>query len=454
MSSMKTDRLGTEKITTLLKELSLPAIAGMIINATYNVVDGIFIGRGVGKEALAGITVAFPVIMISFAIIIMITTGGSAMFSIYLGKRDEDKAKTCVGNSYTLTALILGLFILGASLFRFPILQAFGGRGEVLGYANDYMRIVLPFHFVLGFQVLWEHLTRAEGNARIPMRSIMISSILNIFLDYLFIMVFSWGVVGAAWATGLAQLVGTSYLALYLLRYSKRQVVERRHWRLNPTIVREILGVGFSSFARQVTFSVQALILNNVALAYGGDLGLAVLGVLSRIFNFLVLPVFGVIQGMQPIMSFNFGAGLYKRTRQTLGYSILGATGFLTLGCIVSQLFSVQVLSIFSQDPELIAVGARALRITTMLFPIISIQMVGSASFQSLKKPILALVFSVIRQVLLFIPLVAVLPLFLGLDGIWWTYPIADLVAMLATGVVLMAQMKKLRMDEVKIPAL
>ena len=444
MSTTRTDRLGTERIGQRLKELSLPAILGMIINATYSVVDGIFIGRGVGSEALAGITVAFPINMVSFAIIIMLATGGSAMFSIYLGRRDEESARYSVGNSYLLAGLLVGGFVSVAILFQSPILRAFGGSGEILVYARQYMSWILPFHLVLAYQILWENLTRAEGNARVAMRSIIFTSILNIVLDYFFIMRFGWGVRGAAIATDLAQVSGTLYLGRYVLKNSHRLVVERRYLRPRKDVIRPILGIGFSAFARQTTFSLQALILNNVVVAYGGALGLAILGVLSRIFTFLVLPVFGVIQGMRPVLSYNFGAGNMKRAKETIKLSILWATGFLVLGWAGSKLFSVPIFGIFTEEKDLITEGARVLRITTMVFPIISIQMVGSAAFQSLDRPVLALVFSVLRQVLLFIPLVLILPPFFGVDGIWWTYPIADVLAMVATGLVLLRVIRRL----------
>ncbi len=448
MSELRTDRLGTERVGKLLRELSIPAILGMIINATYNVVDGIFIGRGVGSDALAGITVAFPINMISFAIIIMLATGGSAMFSIYLGSRDKENASYSIGNSYTLTGLMVGGFILLVMLFKGQILKAFGGSGEVLVYAEQYMTWVLPFHIVLAYQVLWENLTRAEGKARIAMSSIMMTSVLNIIMDYLFIMRFGWGVPGAAIATGLAQVLGTIYLGNYVFRHGQHLVVAKKYLKLKKNIVKPILGIGVSAFARQTTFSLQALILNNVVVSYGGDLGLAILGVLSRAFTFLVLPVFGVIQGMRPILSYNFGAKQMKRARETVKLSIWWATGFLLFGALCSQLFSQQIFAVFTEDPDLIREGARALRMTTMVFPIISVQMVGSASFQSLGRPILALIFSIIRQILLFIPLVLILPSFIGFDGIWWTYPIADVLAMLATGVVLIHEMNKLKETE------
>lgn len=448
MSELRTDRLGTERVGKLLRELSIPAILGMIINATYNVVDGIFIGRGVGSEALAGVTVAFPVNMISFAIIIMLSTGGSAMFSIYLGSRDKENASYSIGNSYTLTGLMVGGFILLTIIFKGQILKAFGGSGDVLVYAGQYMSWVLPFHIVLAYQVLWENLTRAEGKARIAMSSIMMTSVLNIIMDYLFIMRFGWGVRGAAIATGIAQVLGTIYLGRYVFKHGQHLVVSRKYLKLKKSIVQPILSIGVSAFARQTTFSIQALILNNVVVSYGGDLGLATLGVLSRVFTFLVLPVFGVIQGMRPILSYNFGAKQMKRARETVKLSVWWATGFLLLGALCSQFFSQQIFSVFTEDPDLIREGARALRMTTIVFPIISIQMVGSASFQSLGRPILALIFSIIRQILLFIPLVLILPSVIGYDGIWWTYPIADVLAMIATGIVLIHEMNKLKEND------
>lgn len=444
MKDERTERLGTVPIIKLLKELSIPATLGMVLNATYNVVDGIFIGRVVGREALAGVTVAFPLMMISFAIIIMVSSGASAMFSIYLGRRDEEMARYCVGNAYTSLAVVLGLFTGVVFLFKMPVLRLFGGRGDVLMYAFQYVRIALPFNIVLGYQVLWENMTRAEGNARVALYSIGMTSMLNILLDYLFISVFGWGVTGAASATAISQVIGTSYLAYYVYRYSPRLMVARKYFKMRFDVLKEMYGLGFSSFTRQTTFSLQALILNNVVVSYGGDLGLAIVGIISRLFTFLALPVLGMVQGMRPILSYNYGAKQYDRAKKTIRYAIIGGSGFLVFGFLVSQFFSVQVVSIFTTEPELIAEGARVLRIATLVFPIISIQIVGSASFQSLKRPWLAFIFSVLRQILLFIPLLIILPRYLGFDGIWWTYPISDVLAMVITLIVLKRELNKL----------
>ncbi len=435
MTDRHTERLGTVPVGRLLRELSLPAILGMLVHATYNVVDGIFIGRGVGSDALAGVTVAFPVQMMSFAIVVLVATGGSALFSIYLGARREEDALRCLGNSYLSIVVLCLSFAAVVLLFRDEILRAFGGGPTILSYASTYITIILPFGVFMGFQVLGENFTRAEGNARKAMESITLSSIVNVSLDWLFIFPLGWGVAGAAWATVIAQLVGSAYLANYVFRHSRRLRISLSHLRPDFGVLRRIYAIGFSAFSRQVTFSVQSLFLNNSVVAYGGESALAILGILMRIFMFIVLPVFGILQGMRPIMSYNYGACLYNRARQSLKYGILGATATLTVGFLLVQLLPLTIMGIFTTDPVLIEQGARVLRITTIVLPIISVQIVGAASFQAIGKPGYALVFSVVRQVLLFIPLLLVLPLFLGLDGIWLTYPVSDVLAMVATGI-------------------
>ncbi len=435
--SARTGRMGTESILKLLTSLSVPAILGMMINASYNLVDGIFIGRGVGPEALAGITVAFPVQMIGFAVVIMVSTGGSALFSIYMGRGNEDRALYCVGNSYFSILSILTLYTAAILLFRQPVLAMFGGRGITYTYALTYLSVVLPFGVFNGYQVLLENLTRAEGNARVALVSVSISSAINVALDYIFIFPLGWGVAGAALATGIAQMVGAAFLFRHVFTRSRRLKVARRYLIPRPGVLREIYTLGFSGFSRQVTFSVQALFLNNAVLSYGGEGALAILGILSRVFNFMVLPVFGILQGMRPVMSYNYGACLYDRARQTLRYCLVGATGILFVGFLLAQLFPARIIGIFTTEPLLIEQGARVLRIVTLVFPVISVQMVGSASFQAIGHAGLAFVFAVIRQIVLFIPLVLILPRFMGLDGIWWTYPVADLLALSLTAVAL-----------------
>lgn len=445
-----TERLGRAPILRLMKDLSIPAMVGMVLNAAYNVVDGIFIGRLVGRQALAGVTVAFPLMMVAFAIIIMVATGTSAMFSIHLGRGHEDKAAWSVGNAYSSLFLLLSSFVVLVLLMRTEILHLFGGRGEVLAYANEYVRIALPFQLVLGYQVLWENLCRAEGKARVAMYSIGLTSLLNIGLDYLFIGPFNWGVTGAAVATAIAQLVGTVYLGFYVYHHSPRLKLARGYLVPKLGVLREIYSLGMSSFARQTTFSLQALILNKMVEGYGGDLGLAIVGILGRLFTFLVLPVLGLVQGMRPILSYNYGAKLYGRAKDSIRYALMGGTIFLFLGFLVSQLFPAQVVSIFTQDPDLLAAGAKALVTATVVFPLISVQIVGSASFQSLERPWLALIFSVLRQILLFIPLLLILPPIFGFDGIWYAYPVSDVLSFIITGIVLRQVMAGLDEEEAR----
>ena len=447
MRNSRTERLGTENIKKLIRDLSIPATTGLMINALYSFIDGIFIGRGVGTNALGGITVAYPVITFLYALMWLITSGTAATFSISLGAGRLEKAKRCIGNSYLLTGVSIGLLIVILLLLRNPVLRLFGASAETAAYALEYLVYLLPWLIFLSYVVLWENLTRAEGNARIGMISMSIGSILNVLLDYIFIFPLEMGVKGAAIATGISQFVSVLYLGSYVVKHSENLLVAKAYWKPDLKIIREIGSLGFSSFTNQMTWTLEMLVLNNSIVYYGGGLGLAVLGILNRIFSLMALPVFGLVQGMSPIMSYNYGAGKYDRTRQAFYQSLKYAFGVLVVGFLMGQFIPEQLIAIFTSDAALIKEGAQVMRITTIVFPTISVVYLGGSAFQAIARPKLAVFFSLVRQIILFIPLVLILPRFFGFYGIWYAYPVTDITGMLLAGFFVTRELRRLGKD-------
>jgi len=436
--------LENQKMTKLLINLSLPATIGMIVNALYNIVDTIFIGRGIGYLGIGGLTIAFPVQMIIMAVAQMIGVGAASIISRSLGSKDSDRANHVVGNSF-LSAVILGTFISVLGLiFINPLLKIFGATDILMPYAKEYLQIILIGSIYFPIAVAGNNIIRAEGNAKTAMFSMLIGAILNIIFDYIFIFPLNMGIRGAALATILSQLVSVMYVLFYI--YGGRSTLKVKFQHLKPDwkILYEIITVGFASFARQVAGSIMAIILNNSLGFYGGELSISVYGVVNRVIMFLFMPLFGIVQGMQPIVGYNYGANRIDRVKEAVKLSIIATTVFASVSTLFGELFPHLIIGLFDDDPELIKNGVYALRIVISMIPIIGVQIIGAALFQALGKVIPSLLLTLSRQVLFFIPLVLILPRIygLGLLGIWISFPLADFLSTIFTIVLLKKEMK------------
>ena len=440
----RNNRLENEKMTKLLINLSLPATVGMIVNALYNIVDTIFIGRGIGYLAIGGLTVAFPVQMFIMAIAQMIGIGAASVISRNLGAKDIEKADHVAGNSF-LAVGVLGILICVFGLaFINPMLRVFGATDILMPYAKEYLQVILIGSIYFPFAVAANNLIRAEGNAKVAMFSMLIGTILNIILDYIFIFPLNMGIRGAALATIISQLVTVIYILLYLYGGKSTIKVRLHHLKPNWKIIYEILAIGFPSFARQVAGSLTAIILNNSLTFYGGELGLAVYGVVNRVIMFLFMPLFGIVQGMQPIAGYNYGAKRIDRVKEVLKLSLIATTVFATVSTLFGELFPGHIIGLFDKNPELIKNGVFALRIVIAMVPIIGVQIIGAALFQSIGKALPSLFLTLSRQVLFFIPLVIILPRIYGLGilGIWLTFPIADILSTIYTVMLLKKEVR------------
>ena len=442
-------QLGQEKINKLLLRLSFPAVVGMVANALYNLVDTIFVGRGVGSLAIGALAIAFPLQMLIIAIAQTIGIGAGSAVSRSLGSGKVNRAKCVVGNSFfCVITLSLTVSIIGLT-FTDQILLFFGATKTILPYARDYIIIILWGLTFFSFAISSNNLIRAEGNARVAMISMLIGAILNIILDPIFIFGFQMGIQGAALATIIAQFCAFLYILHYIYGKESSLRIEFQHLIPNFAIIREIITVGLPSFARLSSGSVSTLLVNQSLRFYGGDLAIIILGVIIKITRFLFMPMFGVVQGMQPIAGFNYGAKQYDRVFEVLNLTIKILFLLSTFLCLIMVLWPAKVISIFTSDLRVIQAGVPVMRIILFSIPVLSIQMTGATLFQALGKAMPAMVFSLLRRVLLFIPFIIILPRFsqLGVLGVWISYPLADIFSAVITWVFLQNQLQKIHAE-------
>lgn len=432
-----------ESTSRLLLRFSLPAIIGLLVNALYNIVDSIFVGRGVGELALAGVTVTFPIVTTYMACIMMIGMGATSVISIKLGEKKPEEAEIIMGNAFVL--LIMGLSLTSLGLFFLePILIFFGASANVLPYAMDYTRIILLGSTFLALGTGMNNFIRAEGNPKIAMNTMLIGAFTNIVLDYIFIFIFNWGIKGAAAATVISYMVNTVWVLYHFVSGNSSLKIKLKNFKLKTSFVKIIFVIGFPTFVLQVTASIQQLILNRSLGFYGGDTALAVIGIIMSIATFLVMPAMGISQGAQPIVGYNHGAKRYDRVKEVLTLSIISATSIVSLGFVILRIWPAQLMGLFNSNPELIEMGVHAMNIFFMFLPLVGVQMISASYFQAVGKPRQATLLSLSRQIIIFIPLLIILPRYYGLDGVWWSSPLSDIGAFIVTGIWLWVEVRHL----------
>lgn len=447
--SQKNERakaLGEESVLKLLLGFSIPAIIGMLVNALYNIVDRIFIGRGVDELALGGVFVGMPISLILMAFAMLIGIGGNTLVSIKLGQDKHDDAEKIIGNSVTLLVLVSIVISIIGLLYLEPLLKTFGASPSNIGYAKDYMRIILygaPLQ-VLGFGM--NNFIRGDGSPKVAMGTMLIGAILNTILDPIFIFIFKMGVEGAALATIISQGVSAIWVMYYFIKGDSMLKVKREYLRLKLHIIAEIISLGFAPFSMQIAASMVTVILNTNLQKYGGDLAISSMSVIQSITQLILMPIFGINQGAQPILGYNHGAKKYDRVRETLKYAIIGATSITILGFLLVQFFPIQIFRIFMGTKgslkEISKIGVPGMRINLALLPIIGFQVVAANYFQATGKPKQSAFLSLSRQVLVLIPAIIILPKFFGLTGVWLSGPVSDLIATVITIIFLIRDMK------------
>ncbi|MBO5466200.1 MAG: MATE family efflux transporter [Prevotella sp.] len=437
--------LGTKPVGKLLVQYAMPAIVAMTASSLYHVIDSIFIGQGVGPLAISGLALTFPFMNLTAAFGAAVGVGASTCISVKLGQKDYSTAQKILGNTVALN-LIIGISLsIICIAFLDPILFFFGASENTLPYARDYMLIILLgnvfSHMFFGMNAV----LRTAGKPRHAMYATIFTVVMNVILAPLFIYTFDMGIAGAAYATILSQVMALVWQMKLLT--DKRELLHIRGgtFGLEKSIVQNILGIGMSPFAMNVCACVVVIFVNKGLQEYGGDLSLGAYGIANRMAFIFVMITMGINQGMQPIAGYNFGAQRMDRLMQVLKYSIIAATVVTTTGFMVAELVPTLCARLFTSDATLIGMSASAIRIIMVTFPIVGFQMVITNFFQSIGKAKISMFLSLSRQMLFLLPLLITLPLWFGVDGIWWAMPISDTIAALVTLVLMATYMKKFR---------
>lgn len=424
------ENIGTKKISSLLLEYSVPAIMGMLVFALYNIVDRIFIGRGIGAYAMAGLSITFPLFTIYIAVGMLIGFGGGALVSLKLGANKKNEAEVVLGNVITLFTIFSIVLMIFGGLFLNKILILFGATENTIVYASEYMNIInkLVFFNFLGMGL--NNIIRAEGNPKIGMIYMILGAVINIILDPIFIFTFDMGIKGAAYATALSNVV-SSVLTIYHFMYNKKSNIKLKlkNLTLNKKITKEIFSIGFSPFILQLGASLTAIVLNKTLLSYSNDLAVGAMGIINSVYMFISLIITGLIQGAQPIIGYNYAAQKYDRVKQTLKLSLRIAIGLSVIltGLIffVPQFF----INLFSDGNEqLLSIGSNGIKIYLSFMIFNSIYIIGSNYFQAIGDSKLSTKLNLLRQIVVFLPLLFILPKIFGLNGVWMAAPVSDLI--------------------------
>ncbi len=440
-------RLANENIMSLLISFSIPAIIGMLVNALYNIVDRIYIGKmeGVGQYAITGVGLNFPIMTVIMAFAMLSGIGAATTISIRLGQRKRDEAEHILGNAFILSVIFSIIITIVGLMSVDKLLPIFGASENTFGYAKDYIVIILfgTIFNITAFSM--NHSIRAEGNPKRAASTMLIGALLNTILDPIFIFTFNMGVKGAALATIISQAVSAAWVLSYFLSGKSNLKLKVSNFKLDPKIMKAIFAIGVSPFSMQLAASVVSITVNKSLMTYGGDLAIGAMTVINSVATLFLMPIFGINQGFQPIVGFNYGAGAYKRVKTTLKYAIFAASSIVLLGFILVQAFAPQIIMLFNNDPELVAIGSTGIRIYLFMLPIIGFQIISTNYFQSIGKAKISMFLSLLRQVILLIPLYILLPKIFGtLKSIWFAGPIADAAASILTAFFLFRELKHL----------
>ncbi len=428
MKEEKKNILDNDRIGHLLFKLALPAFVGMFVMTLYNIVNTIFIGRFVGPLGIAGLSIVFPVQMISMGIGHLMGMGGASLMSISFGAGNISRAEHALGNAVTCT-FIASLILMAFGLVKIDFcLTVLGASETILPYARDYMRIIMIGLFFQTFSMAFNGLIRSEGNAKVPMTGMLAGAILNIILDAIFIIYLNMGVTGAALGTVIAQMVTVSYFLYYYLSNKSRLKFHMKYFVIDWRILKSILAIGVSAFVMSVAGSISALFVNRLCLFYGGDIAVSAYGIINRIVMFAIMPGIVISQGLQPIIGFNYGAGRHGRILKALKIAIAASTAFCVAAFIFLELFPHVFIGIFTDDAGLIALTSHAIRRIMATAYLIGFIIMGSTVFQAIGRPVQAFVTATARSTLFLIPLILILPRFIAMDGIWWSFPVAEVL--------------------------
>ncbi|MAC63030.1 MAG: MATE family efflux transporter [Flavobacteriaceae bacterium] len=433
MKTSNTQLLGTLPISNLLIQQAIPASIGILVMSLNILIDTIFVGQWIGSEAIAAINVVLPVSFFIAALGMAIGVGGASIISRSLGEKNIVKAEQTFGNQITLTFLITILVVIFGLFFVNQIIPIFGGKGSLFSFAKTYYVIVMYGVPVLAFCMMANNTIRAEGKPKNAMYAMLLPSISNLTLDYILIKVFDMGMMGAAWATSLSYGVCATYIIYFFLSGQSILRPKLSNFFINYNTVLQITSLGSVTLVRQAMVSLTVLLVNNILFTIGGESSITVYAIISRMLMFATFPIFGITQGFLPIAGYNYGAKNWLRVRNIINTSILYSSVLATIVFLLIFFYSDFIPQIFSKDVIVSEQTPMALRYVFMALPIIGIQLIGAAYFQAIGKAKPALLLTLSRQGFFFIPLLFLLPPYIGIDGVWLSFPIADLLSTLVT---------------------
>ena len=443
---MNSNKMEEKKILPLLVEFSVPAVIGMLVNAIYNIVDRIFIGNvpELGSLGLAGITVSYPVTLVVMAVSLMIGVGGATRFSISLGEKNQEKAGLFMGNALTLTTVFGILIMVLGNLFMEPILRFMGASEAVYPYAASYLSIILYGCVFQCIAISGNNFSRAQGNPKNAMVSQLIGAGFNIIFDYILIIRMGMGMQGAALATIGGQFLSAVWQLVFL--FGKRSTIRLTIdlLKLKTEYAMDLIRTGIPVFFMQISNSILNIILNMLLSRFGGDVALSTIGIVTSVQTLILMPITGIMQGQQPLISYNYGAQQYKRIKETLRLSSIGASMIAIAGFIAVEFFTTDIIFMFNQEAAVVQLGTDALKIWFICLPVIGIQIMRANFFQCIGMIRMASFLILLRQIIILIPMMLILGNLFGLYGLFFAVPIADFASFLITVVLNLKQLRKM----------
>ena len=437
--------LGTERIGKLLTQYAIPAIIAMTASSLYNMADSIFIGHGVGPLAISGLALTFPLMNLAAAFGSLVGVGASTLVSVKLGQKDYEGANQVLGNVLVLNVLLGLAFTFVFLLLLDPILYFFGASENTIGYARDYMQIILYGNVITHMYLGLNAVLRSSGFPKQAMYATLASVVINCILNPIFIFGFEWGIKGSAWATVISQVISLTGQMIHFSSSKQLLHFKKGIYKLRKEVVKGILYIGMSPFLMNLCSCLIVILINRGLKEHGGDMAIGAYGIVNRIIFLFVMIIMGFNQGMQPIAGYNFGARLYPRVTEVPKLTMKWAIGVATTGFLLCQLFPTLIVNMFTTDDELVKAAVFGLHIVFAVFPIVGFQMVATNFFLSIGMSKKAIFLSLTRQMLFLIPCLIVLPRFFGTLGVWISMPVADTIATVVTAIVLVNQFKKFK---------
>lgn len=439
--------LGTKPVGKLLAQYALPAIIAMTAASLYNIIDRVFIGQVVGPMAISGLAITFPFMNLAAAFGAAVGVGASTTISVKLGQKDYESAENILGNTITLN-LIVGLAFGGICLlFLDPILRFFGASDATLPYARDFMQVILAGNVFSHMYFGMNAVLRAASKPRMAMFATIFTVGMNILLDVVFILWWHWGIKGAAFATVIAQVLALCWQMKLFTNKSELLHLKRGIYKLKSNLVRNIISIGISPFLMNACACVIVIFINNQLVRFGGDMAVGAYGIANSIAMIFVMFVIGLNQGMQPIAGYNYGAQQYDRMMRVVKLSIITAVCIMLTGWSLAMFAPYHCARMFTTDPELIKGSIKAIHIIMMMFPLIGSQMVITNFFQCIGKVKISIFLSLSRQLLFLLPLLAILPNFYGINGVWASMPTSDFIAVVVAVTIMLVFLRRFKKE-------